>query len=213
MSRKWDWSKNLRKRTVNYSECKMVDKFDKFEKRKRDVLSKLDKSHKNAWDERIKSLSSKINSLENYYTTSSCSGRAVLMIEQEKKDKGLFLSVYHDEISLRQLKEDLKLALKKRKKIKFKLEPRILHVVCRSMEDAEEIYNKAKLAGWKKSGIIGTKNGFTAELGATDRLEFPIISGNKVLVDDEFLEIVVEESNRKLKKSWDKIEKLEKSIK
>lgn len=185
---------------------------NQFDKRKKDVLSKLDKSHKSEWDEKIKQLCSKINSLENYYTTSSCSGRVVLMIEQEKKAEGLFLVVYHDKITLERLKSDLNLALKKGKEIKFKLEPCILHVACRNLEDAERIYDKAKLAGWKKSGIIGMKNGFTVELNGTDRLEFPVIQGNRVLVDDEFLKIVVKECNEKMEKSWEKIRKMEKLI-
>lgn len=185
---------------------------DRFDKRKKDVLSKLDKSHKNEWDEKIKRLCDKINSLENYYTTSSCSGRVILMIEQNKKAENLFISVYHEEISLMQLKKDLNLALKSGKNIKFKVEPCILHVSCRTLEDAKKIYDKAKFAGWKKSGIIGMKNGFNAELNATDRLEFPIIKRNKILVGDEFLKIVVDESNKKLEKSWMKIRKLEKLI-
>jgi len=184
-----------------------------FIKRKKDILSKLDKSHKSSWDVKIAELCDKVNSLENYYTTSSCSGRAVLMVEQEKKGEGLFLFVYHEEVSLKQIKEDLKIALRKGKNIKFKLEPCILHVVCRSLEDAQKLYDKAKLAGWKKSGIIGMKSGFVVELNGTERLEFSIIHENKILVDDEFLKIVVDESNQKLKKSWIKIKKLEKSLK
>ena len=186
---------------------------DSFQKRKQDILSKLDKSHKNSWDEKIARLCNEINSLDNYYTTSSCSGRVVLMIEQEKKGEGLFLFVYHGEISLEQIKEDLKLALKKKKHIKFKLEPCILHIVCRTLGDSQKLYDKAKLAGWKKSGIIGMKNGFVIELNSTERLEFPIIHENKIFVDDEFLKIVVDESNQKLKKSWIKIKRLEKSLK
>jgi len=182
---------------------------DRFDKRKKDVLSKLDKSHKSEWDEKIKKLCDKINAEKRYYTTSSCSGRAVLMVEQDKKAEGLFISVYHNEVSFKQLKEDLAIALKKNQNIKFKLEPCILHVACRTLEDAENIYNKAKLAGWKKSGIIGMKNGTSVELNGTDRLEFPVIRGNKVLVDDEFLKIIADESRKKLEKNWIKIKKLE----
>ena len=80
---------------------------DRFNQRKKDVLSKLDKSHKSEWDEKISSLCDKINSLDDYYTTSSCSGRILLMINQDKNGKDLFLFVYHDKISLKKLKGDL----------------------------------------------------------------------------------------------------------
>ena len=186
---------------------------DAFDKRKKDILSKLDKSHKNEWDKKIVELCKKINSLGDYYTTSSCSGRAILIINQNKKDSNLFISVYHNKISFKEIKEDLTLAIKQNKNIKFKLEPCILHVNCRTLKNAEEICSQAKLAGWKKTGIIGMKNGFSVELNGTERLEFPIINKNKILVDDEFLKIIVEESNKKLEKSWIKIKKLKKLVK
>ena len=183
-----------------------------FQKRKKDVLSKLDKSSIGKWDEKIKPLCDKINSLENYYTTSSCSGRIMLMIDVEKKGEGLFVFVSHDKVSFKKLKDEINFALKKNNKIKFKVEPPILHISCESLKDAEKIQEKSRLAGWKISGIIGMKNNFTVELNGTERMEFPIIQNKKILVDDEFLKIVVDEANNKLEKSWMRIDKLEKLI-
>lgn len=181
---------------------------DRFLKRKKDILSKLDKSSKGFWDKYIMKLCNEINSLGNYYTTSSCSGRVVLMIDQEKKEKGLLINVYHDLIFFEQLKKDLNKILKENKKpVKLKLESCALHVACRTLEDAQNLYDKAKLSGWKKSGIIASNNRFMVELTNTDKLEFPIIQKNKILVNDEFLQIVVEEANKKLKRGWKKIEK------
>jgi len=185
---------------------------DNFLKRKKDVLSKADKSHKTNWDEKITKLCNKINSLDNYYTTSSCSGRIILMIDQKKKGEDLFVSVYHDKVSFKKIKEDLDKAIKLKKKIKFKFEPCILHISCRSFEDAEKLYNKTKTAGWKKSGIIGMKNGFTLEISGSERLEFPIIQEEKILVSDEFLKIVIEEANKKLERNWERIQKMERLI-
>lgn len=199
---------------------------DSFNQRKKDVLSKLDKSNIGSWDKHISKLCDKINSLDNYYTTSSCSGRAILIIDQDKKAENLFVFVSHEKIKFEELKKELDLALNSHpptqgkgkvkgekvvasKNIKFKLEPCILHISCRTLEDAEKIYNKGKLAGWKKSGIIGMKNGITIELNSTEHLEFPIIQKGKILVDDTFLKIVVEEANKKLEKVWLKIRKLE----
>lgn len=184
-----------------------------FQKRKKDILSKSDKSSIGKWDKKIEGLCDKINSLENYYTTSSCSGRIILMIDAEKKGKDLFVFVSHDKISFEELKNELNLALKRNESIKFKFEPCILHVSCKTLEDAEKFLEKGKLAGWKKSGIIGMKNGITLELNSTEKLEFPIIQDKKILVDDNFLKIVVDEANKKLEKSWMKIEKLESMMK
>ncbi len=180
---------------------------DSFLKRKKDVLSKLDKSSKGEWDEKILQLCEKINDSDNYYTTSSCSGRVVLIVDEDKKQEGLFVKIYHDKISLEDLKKDLTLVLGKNEKIKFKMESCILHVVCKSLEGAQILYDKAKLAGWKKSGIIATKNHVVLELNSTERLEFPIMCCGKILVNDEFLKIIVKETNKKLEKSWKKIGK------
>ena len=183
---------------------------DSFKQRKKDVLSKIDKSSKNSWDKRIAKLCKKINLFQDYYTTSSCSGRVVLMIDQDKKGKNLFVFVSHDKISFKQLKRELIEATKKNKKIKFKLEPCILHIACKTLENAQILFEKGKLAGWKRLGIIGTRKGFTFELNSTEKLEFPIIDKKRILVDDEFLRIIIDEANRKLEKSWMKIKKLEK---
>ena len=75
-----------------------------FNQRKKDVLSRKDKSFKGKWDEKIGDLCEKINSLENYYTTSSCAGRIVLIFDRDKKEFGLFVRVYHDLISFEELK-------------------------------------------------------------------------------------------------------------
>ncbi len=183
-----------------------------FNQQKKDILSKTDKSSKGNWDKKISKLCKKINSLENYYTTSSCSGRVVLMVDKEKKERGLFVRVYHDLISWNSIKKDLNDIIEdkklRNKLIKFKLDPCILHVACRDIDNAKKLCDYARKAGWKRSGIIGFsgKNArVMVELNSTEKFEFPIIRDGKVLVDDIFLKIIVKESNKKLKKGWKKI--------
>ena len=107
-----------------------------FKQRKKDVLFKDDKSFKKSWDEKIVKLCEKINSLENYYTTSSCSGRIVLMVNQDKKDRDLFVKVYHDLISFDELKNDLNIIIKQNEK-SIKL-----------AEDIMKSYPDSKSAQW-----------------------------------------------------------------
>lgn len=218
---------------------------DNFSKQKQDILSKKDKSSIGDVDEKIAKLCEKINKTGDYYTTSSCSGRTILIVDEDEKKPDLFMKVEHDLITFNQLKKDLlEISNKTKENIKFKQEPCILHVACRSLEDAKRIYNKGKLAGWKKSGIIalGNEKGkrIVVELNSTEKLEFPIIEnaknfslknfgstksnlvhlhrnqqdfvGGKILVDDDFLKIIIKKSNENMKKSWKKIEKLEKLI-
>jgi len=183
-----------------------------FAQRKKDTLSKKDKSHIGKWDEKIIDLCEQINKFDNYYTTSSCSGRIILIPDQDEKARDLFLKRYHDLISFEQLKKDLEEVVKGCKGLlKFKLDPCALHVACKSLEDANLLYNKAKLAGWKKSGIIAVDKRYVVELNSTERLEFPIIEEGKILVDDGFLNILVKRANEKLENTWKKIRALEDS--
>ena len=184
-----------------------------FAQRKKDILSKKDKSHIGKWDEKIVGLCEKINKSKRYYTTSSCSGRIIIIVDQDKKARDLFLKRYHNLISFEQLKKDLEeVSRANNKLIKFKLDPCALHVACKSLEDVNELYSKAKLAGWKKSGIIVIDKRYIVELNSTERLEFPIINHGKILVNDEFLIILVKRANEKLKNTWKKIKTLEKSV-
>jgi len=203
---------------------------DNFQKSKKDILSRKDKSSRQHLDKKIIKLCEKINKLPDYYTTSSCAGRVVLIIDSDKKKTGLFIKKYHDLISFEELKKDLE-KIKNKKTINFKQEPCILHVACKTLRDAQELYDKAKLAGWKKSGIIASGKRFMVELCSTEKLEFPIVNKGKILVypenykfsgsetlgtqkvpGDDFLKLIVKKSNENLKKGWRKIEKLNKLV-
>src|SRR3989339_536779 len=114
---------------------------EEFLQRKKDILSKEDKSSKGDWDKRIIELCDKINSSEKYYTTSSCSGRVIVMLDQEEKGPGLFEFISHDLIDLKTLQENLSL-IKSEDLIKFKQEQCILHVACQRLEVPIMINNK-----------------------------------------------------------------------
>lgn len=184
---------------------------DSFQQRKNSVLLKLDKSNIGEWDEKILSLCNKINKNEIYYTTSSCSGRVVLIVDSVKKGPDLFLYVCHDLISLNKFWEELK-KISNKGIIKFKQEPMILHVACNSIEDAKDLLNKAHLSGFKKIGFISLGKNIVVEINGSEKLEFPIIRNRKILVDDNFLNLVIKKSNENLKSNWKKIDRLEKII-
>lgn len=180
---------------------------DSFLQRKEAILSKSDKSSIGGWDKKIKSLCDKINKSRDFYTTSSCAGRVVLMVEQDKKSPNLFVKVWHDKIQFSDLKNALSdfIAKKDKKSIKFKLEQPIIHIACRDIELASELLEKAKHVGFKRSGILTVGKNVILELNSTEKLEFPIIKERKVLVDDLFLKIIVKMSNDKLQRGWNKI--------
>ena len=174
-----------------------------FNKRKKDILTKKDKSFIGGWDKKITGLCEKLNKTKRYYTTSSCSGRVVLIIDSDKKTHGLFLKIYHDVASFNEFKKDLDEIIKKNKNkdINFKQEPCGLHVACRELKDAQILVDKARKIGWKKSGIISSNKRFIVEMFGTGILGFPIVKNGKILVDDWFLREIINKSNKNLKKA------------
>jgi tRNA wybutosine-synthesizing protein 3 len=171
-----------------------------FEQRKKDILSKEDKSNIGGWDKHIWELCNKINSLDNYYTTSSCSGRIMIIVDQDKKSPNLFEFVSHNQIK--------ELKIPREGDHKFKQEPPILHIACKDTNSAKIILNKIRDAGWKRAGIISLGKNIIIEVLGTDKIEFPLVKNGKLLVDEDFLELVIEKSNKNLQKGWDKINQL-----
>lgn len=182
---------------------------DHFLFRKKHQLQKDDKSLKQIWDKKISGLCEKINKSNNYYTTSSCSGRAVILINSKEKRDDLFIKIWHDKLNFEEINQVLE-NIKYSEMIYFKQEPCILHVSCRTLKDAQKIHDIAKSAGWKRCGIIATKKRIMVELNSTEHLEFPIFNKGSILITDEFLSEIINETNRKLEDSWEKISKMEK---
>jgi len=184
-----------------------------FEQDKEKQLSRKDISNVGEWDSKIESLCNKLNKSKEYYTTSSCAGRVILLKNLIDKKPGLFIFRSHDKITFQQLKKELGKSVKnKEKEVSFKQEPCILHVACKSLESAQTIVDKAKFCGWKRSGIMATRKRFVCELMSTEHTEMPIISKGKILADDNFLKILVKEANIKLERTWRKIKKLEEMV-
>ena len=184
-----------------------------FEKRKKDFLSKEDKSSIGSWDKPIVSLCNKLNKKDDYYTLSSCSGRVVLLKNIAEKKHGNFLFRSHEKITLNELKKGLEEAMKFKGSVIFKQEPSIIHIACNGLENAKEILKKFQESGWKHSGIIAiNENRIVVEAIGSDYLALPIIEDGLLLVDDDFLKILLIESNERLEKTWKRIRNFEKII-
>ena len=181
-----------------------------FQEAKKKQLSKSDKSSIGKWDSKIKPLCKKINNKKEYYTTSSCAGRVVIIKSVEKKIKDVFLFRTHNKISFNEIKKAL-VDVKYNGMVEFQQGTCILHVGCVDLKSAQELVNKAKLAGWKHSGIMSIKRNMV-ELHSTEKISFPIMNKGKILVDDDFLKIIVKEANSKLERTWKKIVKLSKAL-
>ncbi|MCH8003106.1 MAG: hypothetical protein IH934_00605 [Nanoarchaeota archaeon] len=181
-----------------------------FKKEKNDFLNKKDKSRKGNIDIKIKKLVNKINSLNEFYTTSSCSGRVLLLAipKSNKKNEVKYLFCSHKKIRYDEIKKIINKKLPKND-IWFKVQPVIIHIACKNINNAKKILNVARDIGFRRSGIISIrKNKIIMELISTEKIETIISKNGKLLIDEDYLKVLVKEGNEKLEKTWEKIDKL-----
>lgn len=178
-----------------------------FDNDKKNFLRKIDKSKKGFVDKEIKPLVSKINSLKNYYTTSSCAGRVLLLIRKgKKKHETEWLFAKHRKISFNELKRELKKL--PRQDVWFKQEGAILHIACRDLECAQRLVNLARNLGFRRTGIQATRKKIIIEIVGDEKIETIIAKNGKLLVTDNYLKELVKGANKKLKINNRKLKKL-----
>ena len=153
-----------------------------------------------------------INSREGLFTTSSCSGR-IVVIEVPypgAKPGAKFLGKWHREIR----KEDLDEAIRKSKEgyIMFMVHPPIIHVVAVNPEIAENILKIALSSGFKNSGMRAFKGKIVVEIRSTERMDVLIGKDGKLMVGEEYLEILREMANLMLRKGKRKLQTLRKNM-
>ncbi|MBT7930048.1 hypothetical protein HN682_09070 [Candidatus Peregrinibacteria bacterium] len=187
-----------------------------FDKDKKECLDKLylpDKSKKGNVDEAIIDLIDDLNKTEDYYTTSSCAGRIVLIAVPKirKKHEAEWLFVSHDPITVDKIQEII--TNPPELKLWFKQESPIFHVACRTIEAAQDIVDKAKHVGFKRAGIMCSRKRIIVEMCGTESMETIIAEKNKLLCSKEYIESLIQEANIKMATSRDKMNAFHKQIK
>lgn len=192
--------------------------FDNDKKQHIYKLKHVDKSKKGSIDKPVVELIKAINSMKDYYTTSSCSGRMMefLLPESWKKHEVKWLFVSHhgtDAQTEKKLLSEIKTLSKVKETVYFRYEPLILHLVARDIESAKKIINIANKVGFKHSGIISMANRIIVEIIGTDRLDVPIAADKKVLVTEDYFKFLLIEANKKHKRNIKRINDFVKAIK
>ncbi len=183
-----------------------------FDKQKKDCLSRIDKSKKRSIDKDIKPLIDLLNSSKDYYTTSSCSGR-ILLIEKKTDNKkdARFAFAEHKTADFKAIKKNLeKLSAND---VWLKQESIIMHVCCRNLEAAKKLLKIVRDLGIKRAGIMNIGKRIIIEIIGTEAMEAIIARNGKMLIDDNYLKILVEEANKKLERNKTKIRELFKQLK
>jgi tRNA wybutosine-synthesizing protein 3 len=186
-----------------------------FDQWKHDALSndKEDLSRKHSIDDYIINLINQINNHNDYYTSSSCSGRTIVLtsssiVTSSTKSDCQWLYVTHEQADLSTILKCLEDRPKDIDMISIKFEAFILHVICRTLECAKVLLNIALECGYRNSGLVISNQGkITLAIRSTHVLEVPLVIGGCLCVNEEYITQIVKIANEKMTANMMKIDK------
>ncbi|XP_016072303.1 PREDICTED: tRNA wybutosine-synthesizing protein 3 homolog isoform X2 [Miniopterus natalensis] len=163
-----------------------MDRSAEFRRWKAQSLNKADLSRKGSVDEGVAELVQLLNAREQYFTTSSCAGRILLLDGningfEVQKQNCCWLLVTHKPC----VKDDVIVALKKANgDAVLKFEPLVLHVQCRQLQDAQ---------------LLAVRS--------THGLEVPLSHKGKLMVTEEYIDFLLKIANQKMEENKKRIER------
>lgn len=190
------------------------------------ALSKLseggDKSIKGLVDSAVVTIVKLLNEDENYYTTSSCSGRIIVLgsnlgsTHKTQKKKNLkWEEVHHNVLYNTDAFIDRVLAVNPshHERITFKFEPFIMHIRCANVEASQRLLTVALAAGYRNSGVVISNTGrCTLAIRDTAMLEVPLAQDSTFWVDRAYMRRLCREADSRMKENLEKLKKFEKAI-
>lgn len=180
---------------------------------KKNALSKLKKAQKeNKVDPGILSILNVINNSEDYYTSSSCYGRTVLLeipnIGNKKAAK--FLGKWHRTIDTNEVISSLKNA--ESGQLWLLSQSPIIHITSKTNNAADKILKTAIACGFKNSGLKSIEKRIVVEILSTERLDAPVGEDGTLFCNRDHLKLLIKISNEIMKKSNIKLKKLEEKL-
>ncbi|MFH1545450.1 MAG: hypothetical protein ABIE23_05210 [archaeon] len=166
-------------------------------------------------DERMIPLCKFIAGTKNYFTSSSCAGRILLLKVNEKGDKkeASFHRKWHRKVKLEEVWNGIEEKVNERE-LWFKMEPFIIHVGTHSLDKANKLLEVMNKAGVKRGGIIVAKKGkFIVEMSGTQNMAFPVKIGEKIIIEKNYLKKGIEKANWKIEKNYWNLKRVEKEMK
>jgi len=143
------------------------------------------------------------------FTTSSCSGRIVLMDADMPWDKDETMIVFkkHEPIELREVLEVAEKPIAHR--LWLSVQGPIIHVETLDIDEAFVVLEAARRAGFKHSGILAsTRKGVLVELRTGIRVNIPLREPTAWLVEKDALPRIVELANTALGQAKERLDRL-----
>ena len=184
-----------------------------FLENKKIALKKLEKAKKEKLaDGDIIPILDLINQTEDYFTSSSCYGRTVLLelpIIGDKKE-AKFLGKWHRTVNASEILDSVKYA--KKGQIWILSQSPIIHIAAKTQFAADKMLKTAIACGFKHSGLKSLDKKIVVEVCSTERLDAPVGKDGILFCNKDHLELLVDISNEIMKKSTLKLKKFEEKL-
>ncbi|KAK4002348.1 tRNA wybutosine-synthesizing protein 3 homolog [Daphnia magna] len=194
-----------------------------FANHKQAAFAGQDLSRKGSIDEPIRELVDCINLSEKYFTTSSCSGRIVVLAETAEEEPSVqkqgcqWVFVSHSKCSWEEIYSKLDTSIGD---LSFKFEAFVLHVQCRTLDDAQLMLSCGVQAGFRNSGISlkSRKNShqewpkIMVAIRSTHGIEVPLSASGKLLVTSEYVDHVVTKANILMEENFKRISRFQQNL-
>jgi len=182
----------------------------RFNDKKARILGKEDLSNIGGIDKEILDIVNCINDKKDLCTTSSCAGRITLLERKtDKKTDTKWLIASHQPVTFEQINE----VINSEHEVWLMQESCILHVFAQTMEAADKFLEICRRVGFKRSGIMAFKNRIMIEMMGNEKVETLVVKDGKVLPDDEYLKLLIEACNHRMKRSRAKMDEFYKELK
>lgn len=155
----------------------------------------------------------KINSFDNYYTTSSCAGRFVILSKSSFRGKYTAEFIYKSHsppIDFTQVKKALEKPFDSY--LYLNTEPPTFHIACKTLSDAIILHQMAIDHNIGYSMFKTIKKSIVVEVRGTGMIQMPIGFNGKVFVLDEYLEHIIELCNQILSDEQSRFQKFESKL-
>jgi len=154
----------------------------------------------------------KLNGIDEFFTTSSCSGRITIMELPSIGNKidARFLGKWDDKIKIQDIKNALENAEKG--EIWMLAQPPIFHVSASDVNAASKLIKVAKQSGFKNSGIRSIGKRVTVEVRSTEEVDVPLGIDGKLICDEKYLSLLVSIANEIMDRIEKKLKVFERKI-
>jgi tRNA wybutosine-synthesizing protein 3 len=167
----------------------------------------------NKVDKKIISILYLINNSTEFYTSSSCAGRIVLLEIPKIGDKrnAKFVGIWHRIIKSKDLLSSLKNA--KTGLLWILAQPPILHISAKTISSADSLIKIANASGFKNSSFKSIDKNIVVEICSTERLDAPIGKNGILFCNKDYLNLLIKIANEVILKSNLKLNRFKKELK